>query len=135
MLIKSASNTLIGHFVLPYRRRLFEQFYSGLSLLGRHISLLDKRAMLKWLELYKRKPIFCYFIPNQSKNQKKRIKESNILCLYGGGDGVCRINHLFLKAFISFDNNNDKQITQLGPLLVTIFTAQVLPAMQQFYVA
>ncbi|KRY53564.1 hypothetical protein T03_8690 [Trichinella britovi] len=66
MLIKSASNTLIGHFVLPYRRRLFEQFYSGLSLLGRHISLLDKRAMLKWLELYKRKPIFCYFIPNRS---------------------------------------------------------------------
>ncbi|KRX17161.1 hypothetical protein T07_13459 [Trichinella nelsoni] len=51
---------------------------------------------------------------------------SNILCLYGGGDGVCRINHLFLKAFISFDNNYDKQITQLGPLLVTIFTAQVI---------
>ncbi|KRX72877.1 hypothetical protein T06_1775 [Trichinella sp. T6] len=29
-------------------------------------SLLDKRAVLKWLELYKRKPIFCYFIPNRS---------------------------------------------------------------------
>ncbi|KRY27941.1 hypothetical protein T01_2895 [Trichinella spiralis] len=30
------------------------------------LSLLDKRAVLKSLELYKRKPIFYYFIPNRS---------------------------------------------------------------------